>query len=446
MTPPIPAQELFLALAEHACARVAGNEVVLLNYAGENSDFVRFNRSVVRQATAVRQHNLQLTLIDGQRQESTGLALSGDPAQDRRLVDAALADMRHDLPRAPLDPHLLYCTEARESCQVRAGRLPAVGEAIGAICRAGAGSDLVGIFASGPIYRGFASSLGARHWHAVDSFQLDWSLFLERDLAVKSNWAGQHWDAAQLGERIESARLQLPFLARPAHPLGPGRYRAYLAPMAVAKLVSMLSWEGVSAKAQQSRQSPLQQLVDGRVELSAMLNVREHTAQGLAPGFDSAGFLRPAAVEVVREGRHVGPLVSARSAREFGLVANGADDAEGLISLDLGAGRLAAADIPAALDTGLFVSNLWYLNWSDRGAARVTGMTRFACFWVEDGRIVAPVGVMRFDDSLYSLLGPALEALTRERDWLLDAQSWGERSVETARVPGALLRAFTLTL
>ena len=49
----------------------------------------------------------------------------------------------------------------------------------------------------------------------------------------------------------------------------------------------------------------------------------------------------------------------------------------------------------AALDTGIYVGNLWYLNFSDRPACRITGMTRFASFWVEHGKIVAPVNVMR---------------------------------------------------
>ena len=38
-----------------------------------------------------------------------------------------------------------------------------------------------------------------------------------------------------------------------------------------------------------------------------------------------------------------------------------------------------------SLGTGLWVSNLWYLNYSDRRACRMTGMPRFACLWVENG-------------------------------------------------------------
>ncbi len=32
-------------------------------------------------------------------------------------------------------------------------------------------------------------------------------------------------------------------------------------------------------------------------------------------------------------------------------------------------------------------------------------MTRFATFWVEGGKVVAPVNVLRFDDTIYRMLG-----------------------------------------
>jgi len=73
-------------------------------------------------------------------------------------------------------------------------------------------------------------------------------------------------------------------------------------------------------------------------------------------------------------------------------------------------------------------------------------MTRFASFWVEDGRIRAPLNVMRFDDTAYRILGENLEALTRERDLLPETITYGERSTESTRTPGALLKEFALTL
>ena len=64
------------------------------------------------------------------------------------------------------------------------------------------------------------------------------------------------------------------------------------------------------------------------------------------------------------------------------------------------------------LGTGLYIGNLWYLNFSDRAACRTTGMTRFGTFWVEGGEIVAPIDVLRFDDTAYHLLGDRLAGLT----------------------------------
>src|SRR5205814_7034674 len=102
------------------------------------------------------------------------------------------------------------------------------------------------------------------------------------------------------------------------------------------------------------------------------------------------------------------PLISPRSAKEYSLATNAANGGESPESLDMAAGSLAEGEVLQALDTGLYISNLWYLNFSDRSAGRITGMTRFATFWVEGGRIVAPVMPMRFDESIYRLLGDAL--------------------------------------
>jgi predicted Zn-dependent protease len=115
-------------------------------------------------------------------------------------------------------------------------------------------------------------------------------------------------------------------------------------------------------------------------------------------------------------------------------------------SADLDGGTLPMSEALTALDRGILVANLWYLNFSDRSSCRITGMTRFATFWVEGGRIVAPLNVMRFDDSLYRMLGSELQALTREREWLQSRSTYGQRSVESSRVPGALLSSLTLTL
>ena len=76
----------------------------------------------------------------------------------------------------------------------------------------------------------------------------------------------------------------------------------------------------------------------------------------------------------------------------------------------------------------------------------MTGMTRFATFWVENGKIVAPLNVMRFDESFYRMFGTNLIGLTREREMLLDNETYGGRHVTSSRIPGALIEDFPFTL
>ena len=53
---------------------------------------------------------------------------------------------------------------------------------------------------------------------------------------------------------------------------------------------------------------------------------------------------------------------------------------------------------------------------------------------------------MRFDETLYRMLGDKLVGLTREVDLLPDSNSYGGRSTRSLRLPGALVDDFALTL
>lgn len=436
--------ELF-SLTEHGSALLEPGEELLVHLNGEHSDFVRFNQGKVRQAMTVRQAHLTLALVAGQRRDTTTFALSGVSESDRARVRECVSAMRSELRVLPEDPYLLYSTGATTSERSTRGRLPSAAEALDTILTAAEGTDLVGYYGSGPIFRGFASSLGHRHFHEVESLQFDWSLYDTGDKAVKSSYSSSEWNPAELTARMQAAQRSLQHLRMPSKKIEPGRYRTYFTPAALAELISMLNWNGASEKAVRTQTSCIQKLVEGEQRLSPRFTLRENTDQGLEPAFDEVGFEKPPLVEVIREGKHVSSLVGPRTAKEYGLAAN-ADSEEALRSAEVLPGDLAASDVLAALDTGIYVGNLWYLNFSDRPNARITGMTRFATFWVESGRIVAPLQVMRFDDSLYRLLGSHLLDLTRESEFIVSTSTYSHRSLETKRLPGALVQEVAFTL
>ncbi|MGA8136673.1 MULTISPECIES: TldD/PmbA family protein [Pseudomonas] len=437
--------EHFRALVEGLQKQLHATERFTLGYAAESSDFIRFNQGRVRQAGQVQQASLSFKLIDDGRHADLQITLSGEPEPDRQRLADGLQQLREILPLLPADPYLLLNHNAWQSQNVQSHPLPETARVLEEISRASVGLDLVGFYAAGPISRGFASSDGAFGWHQANSFNFDWSLFHENGQAVKASYAGHDWNSDGFARRFQQAREQLEFLGRPLRTLAPGEYRAYLAPAALEEVMGMLSWGGFSAQAIGSKHSPLQKLYAGEASFSPSVWLSEQISGSLSPAFSNEGYPR-GDVSLVAAGAADQQLINSRSAAEYGLTTNGASGGEYPGALQMRAGQLAQADILKRLGTGLYISNLWYLNYSDQPAARMTGMTRFATFWVENGEIQAPVSTMRFDDSVYSLLGSQLEALTQERELLLSASTYDQRQTASNLLPGALISKLTLTL
>jgi len=435
----------FDSLAKAVAQSLRGGERFTATFDAEDTDFVRLNRGKVRQPGTVTQRYLSIRLVAGARHAEHTLSLCGDLARDTEAVRDAVAGLRDALPDLADDPLLLLPASVHSSRSVREGSLPPSEAVIEEIIAAAGGLDLVGIYAAGPIARGFANSEGQRNWHETTAFNLQWSLYHRADKAVKSGFAGFAWDAATFERKMSDARERLALIGMPARALAPGKYRAYLSPSAMEEIAATLCWGGFSGRALQTKQSALTRMQEGEA-LAANVTLVEDTAGGVAPAFQAEGFARPPRVPLVEQGRLVGSLVSPRTAREFGLTENGANGSEMPESLAMAGGSLPAADALAALDTGIAVGNLHYLNYSDRPAGRMTGMTRFATFWVEKGKVVAPIDVLRFDDTVYRLLGTNLEALTQETEFILDAGTYQSRQLASLRVPGALVSEMAFTL
>jgi len=440
-------QEYFYQLADSLAGVLQPNEVYTCTFDAEDSDFVRFNRSAVRQAGTVTQRFLSLTLINGMRHTSSTLSLAGDFEIDQPRVVALLTELREQLPYLPEDPHLLYATEVQSSEHHGKNRLPEDSAAIvAAIQEAGRDRDLVGLYAAGGIHSGFANSFGQRNWFSSYSYNFDWSFHHQADKAVKCGYAGFVWDPAEFAHKVETATDQLAVLARPAKTIPPGRYRVYFAPEALYELIGILGWSGFGLKDHRTKQTTLLKMVEEGVRLHPAIALRENTQDGVAANFQEDGFIKPAHVTLIENGVFRDCLVSPRSAKEYGVPTNGASGNEMPESLDMAAGSMPTAEILRRLDTGVYINNLHYLNYSDRVACRITGMTRFATFWVEDGVIQAPLNVMRFDEILYRLLGDNLVGLTADRDLILDSSTYYARSTGSGRFPGALVEDFTFTL
>jgi predicted Zn-dependent protease len=440
-------REYFFSLTDAIRELLGGREVFTCYLLAEESSFVRFNQARVGQAGQVRQRQIDLDLIDGRQHARGRLTICGDRQADWPRVVRLVDELRQIARACPEDPFLSFNTKATDSSERSDdGALPGSDEVVELLVDEARACDLVGIFASGAVHRGFASSLGQRNWHTANSFNLDWSQFGDGGRAVKGAYAGIEWDAEVLQRKLAAAREDLAVLAQPSHTVKPGKYRVYLAPAAMQELMAILSWGGFGLRDKMTRVSPLLRLHEGEAALAACVDLAENIAVGTAPHFERSGFPRPERIPLVTAGRSSGCLVSPRSAVEFGVDTNGADEGEAPSSLDLAGGQIDAERVAQEVHRGLIISNLWYLNFSDRIACRTTGMTRYATTWVDGGRVQGPVDPMRFDDSVYRILGSNLVGFTRQRDWIMDPDTYEWRSLRTARLPGALVENFTLTL
>jgi predicted Zn-dependent protease len=437
-------QNYFYELSDILFKQLQGDEQLLLSFEGEDSDFVRLNNNKIRQAGCVSQRSLCLDLIEGKRHAEACVELAGDKEQDIKQLSETLIKLRDQRAFLPDDPYLSFATKINNTEYHHDKEVIDSHEAIEQILQAGIGLDLVGIFANGSQYVGFANSMGQRNWHSSANFNFDWSCYLAEDKAVKSNYAGFDWQQEKLAARIENCKQQLAVLAKPVKIIEPGSYRAYLAPSAVKEIMGMLSWGGFGLKSHRTKSTPLIQMIEQDRTLASTVSLREHHARGLAPAFTGSGYIKPEQVQLIESGRYKDCLVSPRSAMEYGTVINAGSEYP--CALDLAAGDLPDEKILSELGSGLFINNLWYLNFSDRNACQLTGMTRFACFWVEDGEIQAPINVMRFDDSVYDLFGTNLLELTSERDLMLDSSTYGQRSNSSMELPGALVKEMCFTL
>jgi predicted Zn-dependent protease len=410
----------------------------------ERSEFIRLNGNRVRQAGQVTQARLTLNLIRDERHVEAALTLTGDPGSDARALGSLVTELREMLPLLPSDPYLSYAREGAPSNDIRPGRLPETAEILRVLGETARGMDLVGHCATGSLYRGFAGSTGQWHWFETESFSLDWSLYLRADKAAKGRYAGRDWDSEALATRVATTRDQLQIMARTPLVLLPGSCRVFLAPAALAEILGVVAWQGFGLSAHRTRQTPLLRLADREMTLSPEVTCAEHLAGGQAPRFSPEGFALPARVPLIEAGLAGEWLTDARSSREYGATVNAATERP--TSLEMSAGCLTMANAAELVGDGLLISDLWYANLSDRTHCAVTGMTRYACLRVEDGRPLGPVEPMRFDVSLYHLLGDGLLGLTRERELLTETGTYEQRSTASALLPGALVADFPLTL
>ena len=439
-------EQFFKNLSKDILVNINSDEDLMLNFWGEDSHFTRFNQSKVRQNGFVSDATLSITLICNQKTCSTSFSLTKNLSHDLAVALNHLNQLRNDIVFLPEDPFIVFPKEGQSSSQIKTGHLLSIDNVVDSLSPAIKNVDLAGIWASGNIFIGYANSKGLSHWFSTDSYSFDYSLITESEKMVKDTFAGSHFNLDEYNSFMNNSIMQLKMLEKTPMQLKPGDYRTYIAPAGVSDLLGMFSWNGLSEGAIRRGQSAFLKMKNDHVKLSPCFSLNEDFSTGLTPMFNDEGELAVAKLPLINDGILKNTLINSRTAQEYKIESNFAGSWEGLRSPVMSTGNLSENDIPEKIDSGVFLNNLHYLNWSDNVGGRITGMTRYACFWIENGEIVAPIENMRFDDTIYNIFGNNLESVTKNSQFIPDTGTYSGRSFGGTECPGILLNSFSLTL
>lgn len=436
----------FKKVSEYLFNSLESNEILILNFDAEQTDFVRFNHAKIRQAGNVDQATLTLSLVYKRKSLNSVIRLSLDYQKDSVLLLRTLCYLRREIPELPQDPYLMYERNLNSFDRETKNKSLDSFNITDSILQGCHSLDMVGILSTGAIMKGFSNSLGQFNWHESQSFNFDWSMYTDTGKAIKQNYSDQVWDQNIFSSLLDESKQKLQVIDNKEQTIQPGEYRVYLSPSALNEIVDMLSWGGFSYKANKIGSSPLHLMMKGEKKLNKIVSFTEDLTNGISPKFHSDGFIKPDTTELIINGEYKSSLISPRSALEYSVNHNAAEYYESPVSINLKEGAISNDNILATLKDGIYISNLWYLNFSDLNNGRITGLTRFGCFKVSNGEYQGPINTMRFDETVYNIFGDKLIGLTNNKQLLIDSSTYEERSTHSSTIPGAIVEDFKMTL
>jgi predicted Zn-dependent protease len=439
-------KNLFLDMVKVIQNNITGEEKFTAWFSAEELDYARFNHAKIRQGGSVLQQYLIIDLIKAKRHANITIGLTKNAAKDKEKIIFALKKLRDQIAKSKEDPFLMIHEGNVSTENTLKNELLNKEEIVNIILKQSAGLDLVGCYLGGPIYKGFANSFGQIHWFAKSSFVLDTSVYHKNDKAIKQNYADVRFNPETWLQKIENTRFNLKLFDKESLNIKTGSYRVYFSPYAVNEIISLLNWGGFSRKSLEVKNSPLLPLYNQQKVLSKSFSISENLSSGIGPKFQPQGFIKPDFLPIIENGQLINTMISPKTAKEYCLAHNGANEEETMYAIDMKGGDLLDQDILATLKDGLYINNLWYLNFSDRQNGRLTGMTRFFCYVIKNQQPVAPFNVMRFDDSIYRIFGENLRHITKHRELIIDNATYDERSTSCAQLPGIIVENVRFTL
>jgi PmbA protein len=417
MNPPLDSAATMAALDAALKSPAADElEISVLARAGE---YTRFAGQVIHQPQDITEvQYLVRAVVNGHpyRVATTvaadldrAVAAAADGARTRAALSAAPGTVRlaaldrSPAPQSPAPAHLWFDDTAAYDAGARSGLARRAMAAAAAV-----GGEAAGMFGRAVTQQLVATTSGIRRATAATE--------ASGALTVSIDDGTAHWvDLSRSASRLDAAASVARAVAQARASRGrvelpAGRYEVVLGAEAVGELLGFLpdlgfsatlaaAGIGITARAGQPVAAPLVDVADdGGADV------------GLPIGFDIEGVTKRRVPFFTggRVGEAVTDLATAaalgRPSTGHAHIAREQVPEPAAANIVMAAGPHSEDELIAQVERGVYLQRFWYTRLVDRVAGTITGVTRDACFLIENGRLTAPLDGMRFTESVLGVL------------------------------------------
>ena len=226
----------------------------------------------------------------------------------------------------------------------------------------------------------------------------------------------------------------------------PGNYEVILGHEAVSTILVFLEVYGFNAKSKIDGMSPIN--IDEN-QFDSQINILDTPEDNESIGFNiDASGSKKKNLEVVKEGVSKSYFHTRRTAKElnaentFHELFGWGENFGGIgTNIKLLEGNVSQEEMIESVKKGIYINEFWYCRVLDPITQVVTGLNRNGSFLIENGKIVKPIGRLRFTQSFMASLAPGNVLSIGDKSRYADSE-FGEGML---KVPVLHLKNFNFT-
>jgi predicted Zn-dependent protease len=403
-----------------------GTEVIVF---GENSTLVRFAKSRIHQTTNVKDIRVSIRVRFGKRSAVVNFSFNGDrkdlvSAVKRAESLAKLSPENPDLPDLPRADKIETSIDQfdEETAEISPEEITRMAGNL--IKETPKPFEAYGVVSGGSLEYVFLTSSGFEGYNFLTDAHIKFNPIYDTYSYLVQKSAKRFKDL-NLGEVLERVEERLNFVLKPRD-AEPGKWTVILEPLALTDILVFLNWIGFSGKSAIEGISPLRDKVGQKV-FSEKVTILDDALnpKGFVLPFDFEGNRKGLTV-VVENGVFKNFAHDSITAKKMGVESNACASPFSnnpiFLNLYFKGGEKDYKKLIEETDRGLIITTFWYVNLVDPQSLTLTGMTRDGVFLVENGRIVGSMKNMRFNESIFNILGGVLD-ISKEEE-LVSESSW----------------------